>query len=434
MPVLAFSSRRALASFAVGGFGIGTGEFVMLGLLPQVAADLHQSIPHAGYLISAYALGVVLGAPSVTVLTSHLPRKGLLISLVILLAAGNLASAAAPTFTAVLILRFVAGLPHGAYFGVASVMAGGLVSPGRRSQAMALVLAGLTVANVVGVPLTTAFGQHASWRWVYVGVAAVELMAAALVALTVPRVPPPPGARAALRGELDTFRRPPVWLALGVAVIGGGALFATFSYIAPMMTHVAGFAESSVTWLLVLFGLGMTLGNLVGARLADHTLMPTMFLALGAEVVVALLFVVTAHEKVAAAATIFAFPFTSMAMVAALQSRIVELGGGAPNLAAASMHAAFNIANSIGAWLGGLTIAAGLGYTSPNVVAAGLPSASAWRTCWSATTAEPSDRSSRERSCRTCRSGGSPFDASVRAGRPVGSGRAGHRGASRGTR
>ncbi len=365
-------TRRALLALAIGGFGIGTGEFVMLGLLPDVAHDLHTSIPHGGYLISAYALGVVVGAPTVTALTSHLPRKGLLIALAVALAVGNLGSAVAPNFGAVLVLRFLSGLPHGAFFGVASVVASRLVVPERRSQAMAAVFAGLTIANIVGVPATTWLGQQASWRVVFVAVAVVELLSAALIAAFVLRVPVEHHGREALRRELRVFTTPPVWLALGIATIGGGAMFATFSYISPMMTHVAGYATSSVTWLLVLFGLGMTVGNVVGARLADRSLMPTILAALGAEVVVALAFLLTSHNKVASAITIFAFPFASMAMLPAIQTRIVTIAGGAPNLASASIHAAFNIANSIGAWLGGLAIGFGWGYSSPNAVAAVL--------------------------------------------------------------
>jgi MFS transporter, DHA1 family, inner membrane transport protein len=371
MPVLS-PARRALLSLAVGGFGIGTGEFVMLGLLPDVAHDLHTSIPHGGYLIAAYALGVVVGAPTVTALTSHLPRKGLLIALIAAMAVGNLGSAVAPNFDSVLFLRFLSGLPHGAFFGVASVVASRLVAPERRSQAMAVVFAGLTTANIVGVPVTTYVGQQASWRVVFVGVAVVELLAAALITVFVLRVPVEHHGRDALRGELKVFSTPPVWLALGIATIGGGAMFATFSYIAPMMTHVAGFASSSVTWLLVIFGVGMTAGNIVGARLADRALMPTILGALSAEVVVALVFLLTSHNKIASGITIFAFPFTSMAMLPAIQSRIVTMAGGAPNLAAASIHAAFNIANFIGAWLGGLAIGFGWGYSSPNGVAAVL--------------------------------------------------------------
>ena len=371
MPTLS-PARRALLALALGGFGIGTGEFVMLGLLPDVARDLHTSIPHGGYLISAYALGVVVGAPLVGILTAHLPRKGLLIGLVTALAAGNLASAAAPNLAAALVLRFADGLPHGAFFGVASVAASGMVTAHRRSQAMAVVFAGLTTANVVGVPLSTWAGQHASWRAVYVGVALVELVAGALIAITITRRPVEHTGREALRRELRVFATPPVWLVLGIAMIGGGGLFATFSYIAPMMTHVTGYAESSVTWLLVLFGLGMTAGNLIGARLADRALMPTIFAALGTETVIALLFLVTSHNKIAAAITVFAFPCTSLAMLPAIQARIITIAGGAPNLAASSIHAAFNIANSIGAWLGGLVIGFGWGYSSPNAVAAAL--------------------------------------------------------------
>ncbi|WP_375488621.1 MFS transporter [uncultured Jatrophihabitans sp.] len=377
-------TRRALLVLALGGFGIGTGEFVMLGLLPEVSDGLHVSIPQAGYLISAYALGVVVGAPTVTAFTSHLPRKGLLIGLAAALAAGNIATALVPSFDAVLALRFLSGLPHGAYFGVASVAASSFVDASRRSQAMAVVFAGLTTANVVGVPLTTFAGQHLGWRPVFVGVALVEILAAALIAVVLPRTDRAASARSALRGELNTFRTPPVWLALGIATIGGGALFATFSYIAPMMTHVAGFATSSVTWLMVLFGLGMTAGNLVGARLADRKLMPTIYGALSAEVVIALAFLLTSHNEIAAAFTIFAFPATSMAMLPALQARIVALGGGAPNLASASIHAAFNIANSLGAWLGGAVIAAGFGYSSPNAVAAALALLGLGVAAWSA--------------------------------------------------
>ncbi len=363
--------RRALLALAVGAFGIGTGEFVTLGLLPDMAGSLQVSIPAAGHLISAYALGVVVGAPLLTAAAVRLPRKGLLITLALALAVGNFASAAAPGFTWLLVIRFLAALPHGAFFGVAAVTASDLVAPSRRSSAMAVVFTGLTIANIVGVPLTTLVGQHTGWRFVFVLVGLIELVAAGAVLLVVPRVPRP-SEPPRLRHELLAFRDPQVWFALGIATIGGGAMFASFSYIAPMMTHLAGYAESSITPLLVLFGIGMTAGNIVGARLADKNLMRTICWALAAEIVVAATFVFTAHNKVTAAVTIVLFPFTAVAMLPAVQSRLVTLAGGAPNLAAASMHSAFNIANSIGAWLGGLTIAAGYGYGSPNVVAAGL--------------------------------------------------------------
>jgi DHA1 family inner membrane transport protein len=374
MPGLALTPvRRALLALAIGGFGIGTGEFVMLGLLPNVAGSLHVTIPQAGHLISAYALGVVFGAPVLTAAAVRLPRKGLLITVALALAIGNFASALAPSFDALLVIRFLSALPHGAYFGVASVAAAKLVAAHRRTAAMSIVFAGLTVANVIGVPLTTLIGQNAGWRLVYVIGGAGELIAALAIAVVVPvDRADAAGEAPELRHELGAFRQPQIWLSLAIAMIGGGAMFCTFSYIAPMMTHVAGYPSSSITPLLVLFGVGMTAGNLVGARLADRALMRTLYVALSCETAVAGMFFFAARNEVTAAAMILLFPFCALALLPALQNRIVTLAGGAPNLAAASIHAAFNIANSIGAWLGGVTIAAGLGYAAINLVSAGL--------------------------------------------------------------
>jgi DHA1 family inner membrane transport protein len=368
-------ARRALLALALGGFGIGTGEFVILGLLPNVAFSLHVSIPHAGYLISAYALGVVVGAPLLTPVSVLLPHRRFLIIAVLTLAVGNFASALAPSFTALLVVRFLSALPHGAYFGVASVVAGRLVSDQRRSAAMSIVFAGLTVANVVGVPLTTLIGQQLGWRLVFWLVGIVEVGAALAIFRVVPREVADLQAHeepAQLRHELGAFREKQIWLSLGIAMVGGGAMFCTFSYIAPMMTHLAHYSESDITPLLVLFGLGMTAGNLLGARLADRRLMPTIYVALSAEAVVAFVFYFAAHNKVTALFGIFLFPFCALAILPALQNRIVGLAGGAPNLAAASIHAAFNIANSVGAWVGGAVIAAGLGFSAPNLAATAI--------------------------------------------------------------
>ena len=359
--------RRALIALAVGGFAIGTGEFVMLGLLPQVATDLSVSIPRAGQLVSAYAAGVVVGAPLLTAVTVKYRRKAVLVALLVAFAFGNVLSAVAPNFEVALVARFLTGLPHGAFFGAAAVVAAGMVPASRKTTAMSVVFAGLTIANIVGVPATTLIGQQTSWRLVYGLVGAVALVGVVLVLLVVPDAPGQPGG---LRHELTAFARPQVWLTLAIATLGGGGLFATFSYIAPLMTDVAGYAESSVTYLLVLFGLGMTVGNLVGARLADKALMRTLIGSLVLEGVVALTFVVGSHDEIASALLIFLFPATALAGLAPLQSRIVSLAGGAPNLAAASIQGAFNIANSAGAYLGGAAIAAGFGYESVNVVAA----------------------------------------------------------------
>jgi MFS transporter, DHA1 family, inner membrane transport protein len=376
---------RALLSLAVAGFAIGTGEFVMLGLLPNVAADLSVSIPTAGHLISAYALGVVVGAPLLTAVSVRLPRKGLLLSLMAMFAVGNVVSALAPSFDTELAARFLAGLPHGAFFGVGSVVATGLVDVSRRSAAMSVMFTGLTVANIVGVPLTTLLGQNTSWRLVFVVVAVIGLLAVVAIAGFVPRTPAPVhvDGPSPLRRELNTFRNPQIWLVLSIAMIGGGGLFATFSYITPMMTHLAGYAESSVTLLLVLFGLGMTVGNLVGARLADRWLMPTMYFGIGAEIIVALIFLVADHNKVASAVMIFLFPAVAMGMLAPLQTRIIMLSHDAPNLAAAAMQGAFNVSNTLGAWLGGLVIAAGFGYGAPNAVAASLATVGLGLALWS---------------------------------------------------
>jgi MFS transporter, DHA1 family, inner membrane transport protein len=365
--------RRALLALAAGGFAIGTSEFLMLGLLPQVADDLSVSIPQAGQLISAYALGVVVGAPLLTAASVRFPRKTVLIVLMSWYAVFNLLSALAPTFLLVLMARFGTGLPHGAFFGVGSVVASSIAPAGRRNQAMSVMFTGLTVANVVGVPISTLLGQGTSWRLVYGLIAVVALIAVVLIALGVPDLPSDTSATA-LRSELRTFRDARIWLVLAVATLGGAGLFATFSYIAPMLTRQAGYAESSITWLLVLFGVGMTLGNLVGARLADHFPTVTIVVALSSEIVLALVFALTTHSKVLSAVLVLLLPATALAGLPALQGRVIQLAGGAANLAAASIQAAFNVANSIGAYFGGLAISAGFGYASPNVVAAILVS------------------------------------------------------------
>lgn len=370
--------RRALLMLAICSFGLGTGEYVALGLLPDIATDLGVEIARAGNLVSAYAAGVVIGAPLLTAASVRLPRKGVVIGLVIGLALGNVASALTPGFTALLVMRFLAGLPHGAFFGVASVQAANLVPHNRRSQAMAVVFAGLTVANIVGVPLTTYVGQNTSWRLVFVLIAAVEVIGVLGVWATVPRTGVTDGSASSLRNELSVFRNRPIWIALTVATVGCGAIFSTFSYISPMMTEVAGYAESSITWLLILFGLGMTVGNLLGARVADrYELTTVIYCLMAAQALTAGAFYLVAGSRIWSAVMIFVFPCVSTMAFPALQNRIIGLAEGAPNLAAAATHAAFNIANSAGAWLGGLTIAAGMSYRSPNLVAVGLGLAAA---------------------------------------------------------
>jgi DHA1 family inner membrane transport protein len=379
------SPRIPLLALAVGGFGIGTGEFVPLGLLPNIAHSVHVGIPRAGNLVSAYALGVVVGAPLLAVVSVKFSRRNFLVAMAAAMALGNFASAAAPNFISLFALRFLTGLPHGAYFGVASVVAASLVPAERRSSAMAVVFAGLTVANVVGVPMATLVGQNLGWRVVFVIVGMIQLLTVLAVGTQVRLVEKKGDAEAHIMHELRAFRSAQIWLSLGIATIAGGAMFCAFSYITPMMTHMAGYPQWAITPLLMVFGLGMTAGVLTGARFADRSLMKTLCAGILAECVISGLFFFACRNKVTAVIGIFLFAFTALSITPALQSRIVTLAGDAPNLAAASIQAAFNISNSIGAWVGGVVIAAGLGYAAPNLAGAGLAAiglviaACAWR-------------------------------------------------------
>lgn len=361
----------ALAALAVGAFAIGTGEFVIMGLLPDVAGGLSVAIPDAGRLISAYAIGVVVGAPLLIAASNRFPRKAVLIGLMAAYGVFNVLSAVAPGYDRVLVARFLSGLPHGAFFGIGAVVAGNLVGPDRRARAMARMFAGLTLANVAGVPASTLLGQQLGWRWVFGVVGLIGAAAALGVAVAVPDVRPT-GGPVRLGRELRALGRRPVWMALLIATVGGAVLFSTYSYITPMLTEVAGFTPTEVTLLLALFGVGMTVGNLLGARLADRATMPTIYGALVADAVLALAFVPALQYRATAVVALFAFAVTTFTLVPAVQLRIISGAGDAPNLASGANQAAFNVANALGAALGGMVIAAGLGYTSPNLVAAGL--------------------------------------------------------------
>ena len=364
--------RLALALFALalGGFGIGTTEFATMGVLPEISTDLHASIPATGHLISLYALGVVVGAPLLAVLGARLPRKQLLIALMVAFVVGNLASALAPHFGVLAVARFVSGLPHGAYFGIGSVVAARLVAPERRGQAVSMMMAGLTVANLLGVPLSTVLGQAFGWRATYVVVTVIGLVT--LLALTVwlPSVAADPSV--GMRTELGGLRRPQLWLAVLTGAVGFGGFFAVYSYIAPTLTEVSGYSTGSISLILALFGLGMTLGNLLGGRLADWSVERTLYLGLGFLVVVLLGFTVAVHSRIPAAIGIFLLGGSGSAMIPALQARLMDVSGEAQSLGAALNHSALNVANALGAWLGGIVIAAGFGYPSTALVGAAL--------------------------------------------------------------
>ncbi|MEU9216847.1 MFS transporter [Streptomyces sp. NPDC048376] len=358
----------ALLALAIGAFGIGTTEFVIMGVLPQVAGDFGVTIPTAGWLVSGYALGVVIGAPLLTVLGTRVSRKKMLMFLMGLFIAGNALSAAAPSFGLMLTGRIVASLAHGAFFGIGSVVAADLVAPQKKASAISLMFMGLTVANIVGVPGGTYIGQAAGWRVTFVLVAALGVVGLLGVAKLVPETGRPESV--SVRGEFAAFRNVQVWLAMAMTVLGYGGVFAAITYITPMMTEVAGYTEGAVTWLLVLFGIGMFLGNLLGGKFADRALMPMLFTALAALTAALLLFTATAHNKVLAAITLSLIGALGFATVPPLQKWVLDQASAAPTLASAANIGAFNLGNALAAWLGGVVIAAGLGFTAPNWVGA----------------------------------------------------------------
>ncbi|MFF8554563.1 MFS transporter [Streptomyces sp. NPDC015501] len=358
----------ALLALAIGAFGIGTTEFVIMGVLPQVAGDFGVTIPTAGWLVSGYALGVVIGAPLLTILGTKVSRKKMLMALMALFVVGNTLSALAPTFGLMLAGRIVASLAHGAFFGIGSVVAADLVAPQKKASAISLMFMGLTVANIVGVPGGTYIGQAAGWRVTFLVVAALGIIGFLGVAKLIPEAGRP--ASVSVRREFAAFKHVQVWLAMAMTVLGYGGVFAAITYITPMMTEVAGYTEGAVTWLLVLFGIGMFLGNLLGGKFADRALMPMLFTALSALTAALLLFTATAHDKILAAITLSLIGALGFATVPPLQKRVLDQASAAPTLASAANIGAFNLGNALAAWLGGVVITAGLGFTAPNWVGA----------------------------------------------------------------
>jgi DHA1 family inner membrane transport protein len=364
--------RLALLALALGGFGIGSTEFVAMGLLPNMAADL---LPHlyatnaaeanaqAGWLISAYALGVVVGAPTIAAAAARWPRKRLLLALLVTFTLGTVAAAVAPTFGLVLIARFIAALPHGAYFGIASLVAASLMGPGKRGRGVAFVLSGLTIANVLGVPVITWVGQQAGWRVAYLAVAGIFALTFIAVLVAVPWQQGNP--EATMRRELRAFTRVQVWFALAIGAIGFGGLFAVYTYIAPIVTEVAGLPEWGVPLILVCCGLGMTAGNLAGGAMADRSVKRTMITFFVVLMIALIGIGVLAQSWVALAVGVFLVGGSSAAISPAIQTRLMDVARDSQSIAAALNHSALNIGNSVGAYLGGAAIAAGLGYRAP---------------------------------------------------------------------
>jgi DHA1 family inner membrane transport protein len=360
----------AMIALAVGGFAIGTTEFVTMGVLPQLADGVGVSIPVAGRVISAYALGVVVGAPLLAYFGAKLPRQKLLIGLMAAYAVFNALSALAPNYQTLMLARFLDGLPHGGYFGVASLVAASMVTPERRGRAIALVLMGLPIANVVGVPAATWLGQTAGWRASYWVVAALAALTITLVLAFVPDCPGNPEATG--RRELLALRKPQVWFTIVAGAVGFGGMFALFSYVAPMATHVAGLSSGAVPVFLLTMGLGMVFGNWVAGPLVDRSLKKSL---LGAPIALALTLLLSwALLPYGYASLPALFLVTTVGSVLALgmMMRLIDAAEHAETLGAALSHGSLNIGNALGAWLGGLTIAAGYGYRSPLVIGAAL--------------------------------------------------------------
>jgi DHA1 family inner membrane transport protein len=356
-------------ALAMGGFAIGTTEFATMSLLRYFAHDLRIDEPTAGHVISAYALGVVVGAPIIAVLSARLARRSLLIGLMVLFALANGLSALAPTYHWMLLFRFLSGLPHGAYFGIATLVAASLVPIDRRTQAVGRVLLGLTVATIVGVPLANWLGQEFGWRWGFAVVAALALCSALLIAAFAPHDRAAAGA-SSLR-ELTALQRPQVWLTLATGAIGFGGLFAVYTYLGSTLMDVTGVAAGSVPWVLAVFGVGMTAGNLFVPHFADRALMPTAGALLVWSAVVLALYPLAARHYATVMLDVFAIGVGG-ALGTVLQTRLMDVAGDAQSLAAALNHSAFNVANAIGPLFGGMAIAAGYGLTSSGYVGCAL--------------------------------------------------------------
>ena len=359
----------AHAALAFGGFAFGTAEFATMGILPLFVRDLHVTVPEGGRVVSAYALGVVVGAPLLAVLGARASRRTMLLLLMACFAAGNFLSAAAPGFNALLASRFLSGLPHGAYFGLAALVAAGLVPPARRPVAVGRVMLGLTLATVVGVPLASLLAGHFGWRSTFGIVAGLAFASAAAVWAVVPRDRGRAGAT--LAAELDALRRGQVWLTLGIGAIGFGGMFAIYTYLVPTLAEVTRAPSWAVPAVLGLFGAGMTLSNMVVPRLAGHAVMPAAGILLLWGAGAAALYPTAAHGLWSIAAVVVAVG-AGGALGTLLQARLMDVAGEGQALAAALNHSAFNAANALGPWLGGLAVGAGWGLTSTGWVAAAL--------------------------------------------------------------
>ncbi|TQM62766.1 MFS transporter [Humibacillus xanthopallidus] len=361
----------AILALALGGFAIGTTEFVTMGLLPQIAEGTGVDIATAGHYVSAYALGVVIGAPLIAVMAAKMPRKGLLMGLMGFFAVAHIAIAFADTYPTVMAARFLAGIPHGAFFGIGSVVAASLVSHQRRTAAVATLLGGLGVANVIGVPLATLLGQRYSWHLPYLVVGLVAVVTVAAIGVFLPHQSP--SGEESMRSEMRSLRRLQVWLALLIGVVGFGGMFAMYSYITPTMTELAGLDESYIPWVLAAYGIGMVTGMVLSGRVANRVgVLKGIIIALSLVGALLAVFGWAAQVLWLAVVMVFVLGVLPSIVVPLLQTRLMDVAHEGQSLAAALNHSTLNMANALGAWLGSLVLAAGWGYGAPSLVGAGL--------------------------------------------------------------
>ncbi|MDB5767883.1 MAG: Arabinose efflux permease [Collimonas fungivorans] len=371
-----------LFALAVAAFGIGTTEFVIMGLLPDVARDLGVTIPAAGMLVTGYALGVTIGAPIVAIATANMPRRTALLSLIGLFIIGNVLCALSPNYAVLMLARVVTAFCHGAFFGIGSVVAAGLVAPNRRAQAIALMFAGLTLANVLGVPFGTALGQQLGWRSTFWAVTVIGVLAAIALALWLPKKIEM--QKTSLLQEFAVLKDKQVLMVLAISALASASLFSVFTYITPILEDVTGLTPHAVTLVLLVFGLGLTVGSALGGKLADWRLMPSLIGFLVALAIVLTVFTLTMRTPLPAVITIFIWGVLAFAIVPPLQVLVVERASAAPNLASTLNQGAFNLGNASGAWFGGMAISAGFQLTTLPYVGVVVVVAALGLTLWSA--------------------------------------------------
>ena len=363
--------NKALLALAVGGFGIGMTEFVIMGILPDVADALRITIPQAGHFISAYALGVVVGAPIITGLGSRWAAHQMLFGLMIWFTIANTLSAFATSYETLMVMRFLSGLPHGAFFGIGAVVAGRLSRPGKEAQAIAIMFTGLTIANIIGVPIGTYFGHEFRWNVAFMMVGGVGVLAVLSIRQWMPVLPA--SSSAGLLNDLKVFRRVELWMVILLTTVGTGGFFAWYSYIAPLVTEVAGHPETVVSYAMVLAGIGMAIGNILGAQLADR--FPPMYAVVMALLLMVLALVINtlvAEHKVAVLVMTFVVGVVAFCLSAPLQMAMINTAKGSEMLGSSINQSAFNMGNASGAYFAGLPIALGYGFTSADLVGAGM--------------------------------------------------------------